>query len=174
MRYGVPYQGSKNSIAREIVEFLPAADTLIDICAGGCAITHAALELCQGFAPKWRHIISNDINPMPGRLFRDAIAGKYASETRWISREDFFALKDSDAYVKYCWSFANNGEQYMYSCEKRIADHTKDSTIRNFTTGHRGSVCLFLFPAMRSAIRALCACGKKQSAACFKRAVAEQ
>lgn len=118
MRYGVPYQGSKNSIAREIVEFLPAADTLIDICAGGCAITHASLELCQGFAPKWRHIISNDINPMPGRLFRDAIAGKYASETRWISREDFFALKDSDAYVKYCWSFANNGEQYMYSCEK--------------------------------------------------------
>ena len=47
MRYGIPYQGSKNSIAREIVRFLPAAGTLIDICAGGCAITHAALELCD-------------------------------------------------------------------------------------------------------------------------------
>ena len=43
MRYGVQYQGSKNSIAREIVRFLPAAGTLIDICAGGCAITHAAM-----------------------------------------------------------------------------------------------------------------------------------
>lgn len=35
MRYGIPYQGSKNSIAREIVRFLPATGTLIDICAGG-------------------------------------------------------------------------------------------------------------------------------------------
>ena len=102
MRYGIPYQGSKNSIAREIVRFLPAAGTLIDICAGGCAITHAALELCEGIAPKWARIISNDINPMPGKLFRDAIDWKYAHETRWISREDFHRLKGSDPYVAYC------------------------------------------------------------------------
>lgn len=118
MRYGVPYQGSKNSIAREIVSFLPSADTLIDICAGGCAITHAALDLCEGFAPKWERIISNDINPMPGKLFRDAIAGKYADETRWISREDFHKLKASDPYVAYCWSFGNNTQDYLYGKEK--------------------------------------------------------
>ena len=117
MRYGVPYQGSKNSIAREIVRFLPAAGTLIDICAGGCAITHAALELCEGIAPKWERIISNDINPMPGKLFRDAIDGKYAHETRWISREDFHRLKGSDPYVAYCWSFGNNACNYLYSEE---------------------------------------------------------
>ena len=58
-RYGIPYKGSKNSIAREIVSFLPLADVLIDICAGGCAITHAALELCEGLAPKWKRIIEN-------------------------------------------------------------------------------------------------------------------
>ena len=117
MRYGVPYQGSKNSIAREIVRFLPAAGTLIDICAGGCAITHAALELCEGIAPKWARIISNDINPMPGKLFRDAIDGKYAHETRWISREDFHRLKGSDPYVAYCWSFGNNASDYLYAEE---------------------------------------------------------
>ena len=117
MRYGVPYQGSKNSIAREIVRFLPAAGTLIDICAGGCAITHAALELCEGIAPKWERVISNDINPMPGRLFRDAIDGKYAHETRWISREDFHRLKGSDPYVAYCWSFGNNASSYLYAEE---------------------------------------------------------
>lgn len=117
MRYGVPYHGSKNSIAREIVRFLPAAGTLIDICAGGCAITHAALELCEGIAPKWERIISNDINPMPGKLFRDAIDGKYAHETRWISREDFHRLKGSDPYVAYCWSFGNRARDYMYSYE---------------------------------------------------------
>lgn len=117
MRYGIPYQGSKNSIAREIVRFLPAAGTLIDICAGGCAITHAALELCEGIAPKWERIISNDINPMPGRLFRDAIDGKYAHETRWISREEFNRLKGSDPYVAYCWSFGNNASNYLYAEE---------------------------------------------------------
>ena len=117
MRYGVPYQGSKNSIAREIVRFLPAAGTLIDICAGGCSITHAALELCEGIAPKWARIISNDINPMPGKLFRDAIDGKYAHETRWISREDFHRLKGSDPYVAYCWSFGNNASDYLYAEE---------------------------------------------------------
>lgn len=117
MRYGIPYQGSKNSIAREIVRFLPAAGTLIDICAGGCAITHAALELCKGIAPKWERIISNDINPMPGKLFRDAIDGKYANETRWISREEFHRLKGSDPYVAYCWSFGNKARDYLYSAE---------------------------------------------------------
>ena len=117
MRYGVPYQGSKNSIAREIVRFLPAVGTLIDICAGGCAITHAALELCEGIAPKWDRIISNDVNPMPGKLFRDAIDGKYAHETRWISREEFHRLKVSDPYVAYCWSFGNNACNYLYSDE---------------------------------------------------------
>lgn len=118
MRYGVPYHGSKNSIAREIAEFLPSADTLIDICAGGCAITHAALELCEGFVPKWNRIISNDINPMPGKLFRDAIDGKYANETRWISREDFHRMKSSDPYVAYCWSFGNKTQNYLYAEEK--------------------------------------------------------
>ena len=117
MRYGIPYQGSKNSIAREIVRFLPAAGTLIDICAGGCAITHAALELCEGIAPKWERIISNDVNPMPGKLFRDAIDGKYAHETRWISREDFHRLKGSDPYAAYCWSFGNKARDYLYSEE---------------------------------------------------------
>lgn len=117
MRYGIPYQGSKNSIAREIVRFLPAAGTLVDICAGGCAITHAALELCDGMAPKWARIISNDVNPMPGKLFRDAIDGKYAHETRWIAREEFHRLKGSDPYVAYCWSFGNNASNYLYSEE---------------------------------------------------------
>lgn len=52
MRYGVPYKGSKNAIAKKIVAFLPSAPVLIDICAGGCAVTHAALEACEGLVPK--------------------------------------------------------------------------------------------------------------------------
>ena len=113
-RYGIPYKGSKNSIARKIVSFLPSADVLIDICAGGCAITHAALEICEGFAPKWERIIANDICEMPLKLFKGAIYGEYANKKRWIDRETFQKLKDVDPYVRYCWSFGNNGIDYLY------------------------------------------------------------
>ena len=111
MRYGVPYRGSKNKIAQWVVSNLPAGDTLIDLFAGGCAVTHAAL-----LSGKWNHIVANDIGDGP-QLFMDAVHGKYANEKRWISREDFHRLKDSDPYVSLCWSFGNNRTDYLYSKE---------------------------------------------------------
>ncbi|MDD6964096.1 MAG: DNA adenine methylase [Firmicutes bacterium] len=110
--YGVPYKGSKNKIAKQIIDFLPSGGTLYDLFAGGCAITHCAME-----SGKYDRYIVNDIEPGITQLFIDAVNGKYANEKRWISREDFFKLKESDPYVKYCWSFANNGRDYLYSKE---------------------------------------------------------
>lgn len=75
-------------------------------------MTHAALE-----SGKWPKVIANDINPMPVTFFWDAIHGKFCNETRWISREDFKTLRDSDPYVKYCWSFGNNGKDYLYGAD---------------------------------------------------------
>lgn len=109
MRYGIPYKGSKNSIAKEIIDFLPSAKVFYDLFAGGCAVSHAASE-----SGKYDKIVINDINPMPTQLFMDAMDGKYKDEKRWISREDFFRLKDTDPYVRYCWSFGNNGQDYLY------------------------------------------------------------
>ena len=110
-RYGIPYQGSKNAIAAHIVaEYLPPSACLVDIFAGGCAITHAALE--AGF----HKVIANDISDAP-ELFAAAARGEYKNEKRWISREDFARLKNKDAYVRYCWSFGNNENTYMYSVE---------------------------------------------------------
>lgn len=43
MRYGIPYMGSKNAIADDIVNILPKADNLYDLFCGGCAITHCAI-----------------------------------------------------------------------------------------------------------------------------------
>lgn len=103
--------GSKSRFAAEIVGFLPPALCLVDIFAGGCAVTHAAL-----LSGKFRRIIANDISDAP-QLFIDAANGKYRDEKRWISREDFFALKDTDPYVRLCWSFGNNGRDYLYSRE---------------------------------------------------------
>ena len=35
MRLGMPYKGSKNAIARDIIDILPAGDVFVDLFAGG-------------------------------------------------------------------------------------------------------------------------------------------
>ena len=54
-------------------------------------------------------------SPTPHWCFQDAIRGKFHNERRWISREDFFSLKDHDAYARLCFSFGNDQRSYMYS-----------------------------------------------------------
>ena len=112
MKYGLPYKGSKNKLAERIVSLLPKRTYLIDLFCGGCAVSHAAL-----LRNKYEHIHINDINWMCPTLFIDALNGKYQNETRWISREDFFRLKDTDPYVAVVWSFGNNLRDYLYSKE---------------------------------------------------------
>ena len=43
MTYGLPYMGSKNKIADWVLSYMPNANNLYDLCAGGCAMTHAAM-----------------------------------------------------------------------------------------------------------------------------------
>lgn len=112
MKYGLPYKGSKNKLAERIVRFLPKRTHLVDLFCGGCAVSHAALLM-----GKYEHIHINDINWMCPTLFIDALQGKYNDESRWISREDFFRLKDTDPYVAVVWSFGNNLRDYLYSKE---------------------------------------------------------
>lgn len=111
MRYGVPYKGSKNGIAEWVVSIFPERANFYDLFAGGCAVTHCAM-----LSGKFKSYTINDIEDVP-QLFMDAVNGKFSNEKRWISREDFFALKDKEAYIRYCWSFGNNGRVYLYSRE---------------------------------------------------------
>ena len=110
-QFGVPYMGSKNQIVKKLIEQLPFAKYFIDLFAGGCSMTHGAI-----LSKKYSHFIVNDISDAPS-LFQRAIKGEFRDEKRWISRDDFFALKDKEPYVRYCWSFGNNGKDYMYSRE---------------------------------------------------------
>lgn len=109
MLYGLPYKGSKNKIAKKIVDILPSATHFYDLFCGGCAISHYAMT-----TGKYQHIHINDINPMCPQLFVDCLDGKYNNDDRWISREDFFRLKDSDPIVAFVWSFGNNLRDYLY------------------------------------------------------------
>ncbi len=112
MKYGLPYKGSKNKLAERIVRLLPKRTHLVDLFCGGCAVSHAAMVM-----KKYEHIHINDLNWMCPTLFIDALSGKYNNETRWISREDFFRLRDTDPYVAVVWSFGNNLRDYLYSQE---------------------------------------------------------
>ena len=110
MNYGLPYQGSKNRIAKRLVDALPAAPVLYDVFCGGCAVTHAAM-----LSGKYQHFVVNDLRGWLPDAFREAINGGYAHEDRWISCEDFKRLKSTDAYAALCFSFGNNARSYMYA-----------------------------------------------------------
>ena len=110
MNYGLPYQGSKNRIAKRLVDALPPAPVLYDVFCGGCAVTHAAM-----LSGKYQRFVVNDRRGWLPDAFRKAIHGGYAHEDRWISREDFECLKSTDAYAAMCFSFGNDARSYMYA-----------------------------------------------------------
>ena len=114
--YGVSYKGSKNKIAAEVVYNLPSAPLLIDVFAGGGAITHAAL-----LSHRFSSILANDYDCGALQLFYRASHGLIdfkEERKRWVSREDFKRLKDTDPIVRYNWSFSNNGINYLYSKDR--------------------------------------------------------
>ena len=113
MKYGMPYKGSKNKLAGQIFELFPRKKNFYDLFCGGCAMTHYGL-LHGGF----ENFYMNDINPACSELFMDAVHGKFKDEKRWISREDFCRLKDSEPYVEFCWSFGNNLRNYLYGKDR--------------------------------------------------------
>lgn len=108
VKLGLPYQGSKSRIARQIVDMLPAAPCLVDVFAGGCAVTHAAL-----LSGKFGQVIANDLSDAPELFYRVAKSG-VPEKLRWISREEFFTKKDTDPLIRYVYSFGNGGCSYLY------------------------------------------------------------
>lgn len=109
MNYGLPYKGSKNKIAKWVCDILPDANTLYDLFCGGGAITHYA-----SLNHKYNNYIVNDLNSLCIKGLKMAFNGEFKNEKRWISRDDFFKLKDTDYYVACCFSFGNNFKDYAY------------------------------------------------------------
>ena len=112
MNFGLPYKGSKNRIAKKILDVLPAAPVLYDVFCGGCAVTHAAM-----LSGKYSRVVANDINSMIPHAFETALKGGFRDEDRWISRNDFQKLYKTDPYVAICFSFGNNLRSYCYARE---------------------------------------------------------
>ena len=110
MSYGLPYKGSKSSIAKDIVTILPGGKRLVDLFCGGCSVTDYAMEKTD----KFNRFLINDIDGRNPLTYIRAISGWFRNEDRWISRQDFFRLKETDDYVRLCFSFWNSCGSYMY------------------------------------------------------------
>lgn len=109
-KYGLCYQGGKSKLADWIIDLFPPSTHFYDLFAGGCSVSHAALLL-----GKFEHVHANDINDSV-KLFEDALYGdldKYEPE-RFRTREDFFAEKDANPFVRIVYSFSNNQATYLY------------------------------------------------------------
>ena len=104
--------GSKSKIAEDILAILPRGKRFVDLFGGGFAMTHCAM-----LSGKYEEFYYNELNPLVVDMIKKAIAGEYKNERRWIDRETFYNLKDTDGYVKLCWSFGNNGGYYLYAKE---------------------------------------------------------
>ena len=109
MRYGIPYQGSKNTIAKWVVDNLPPATFFIDLFAGGCAVTHAAM-----LSGKYERFIANDLTDAP-EIFKKAINGEFEGYATVPTREEF--QQSDDDVLKLLYSFGNNRTDYLWSPE---------------------------------------------------------
>ena len=110
-KYGLPYQGSKNSIAEWVIDHLPTADTLVDLMAGGCAISHAAL-----LSGKYKHVIANDITDT-AFIFDAAMRGEMDGYATVLTRDEFHAVKATDTLGSIFYSFSNNRRNYLYGAD---------------------------------------------------------
>ena len=119
--YGIPYMGSKTKIAVDILRRLPNGKRFVDLCGGGFAMSHAA-----ALSRKYNSVFYNDFNPLIVGLIQNALAGKYnykVFKPPFITREDFYRLKDTDGYVKYIWSYGNSGKEYMFGKDVEPLKH---------------------------------------------------
>ena len=112
--FGLPYQGSKNDIAWQIVGNLPSGKRLVDLFGGGGAITHAAL-----LSSKYEKVLYNEIDPSLPDLFLRAVKGEFRNKKlEWCSREEFKEKKESDALISLVYSFGNNRKSYF--CNEEV------------------------------------------------------
>ena len=127
MKLGLPYMGSKRSIAKKIVNKIrrdnPKATHFYDLFGGGGAISFEAL--------KWfEHVHYNELNTSIVALLEDIRAnGVTEKYYQWVSRECFQKNISGDDWfaglLKTCWSFGNNQKDYLFGKDieetKRLA-----------------------------------------------------
>ncbi len=113
--YGIPYMGSKSKICNELIKVFPNTENFYDLFGGGFSVTHAMLLRRKNHYKRFHF---NELRPGVCDLIKKAIAGEYNYDVfkpPFVSRQEFLAKVESDAYIKCLWSFGNNGKDYLFS-----------------------------------------------------------
>lgn len=108
MAYGLPYIGSKNLIARELLEQMPRRDYFVDLFAGGGAMWHAAAE-----SGKYSRYLVNEYNEQQCDFLRDCADGIYNERNEWVTRDEFMQHCIESAFLRCVWSFGNTANGYF-------------------------------------------------------------
>ena len=107
--FGLPYMGSKNATAENIVSMLPRGRRLLDLFGGGASVTHAALV-----SGRFDQVIYNDIDPlmvdMINRLMTDPLP-----PLRFVGRDEFNERYKVDPMVFFCWKYPSARIEYKFS-----------------------------------------------------------
>ena len=121
MNLGLPYKGSKNTIAEDLVKCIPRGKKLLDACCGGGAVLMAA-----AMSGRWEKVVGNDLNAATIALLDAVLIHKGQIEYEYppvCTRDDFFNSLQridngdftiQDCVNKYCSSFGNDGKTYLY------------------------------------------------------------
>jgi hypothetical protein len=111
----LPYTGNKSVIIHKLSKCFPKRENFYDIFSGGFAVTSFMIA---NHYNKYSNFYANDINTMTIDLFKRAVSGEFNPKIftpKWISKEEFHSKKNTDSYIRYIWSFGNNGKNYMFS-----------------------------------------------------------
>ena len=121
MNLGLPYKGSKNTIAEDLVKCMPRGNKLLDACCGGGAVLMAA-----AMSGRWDKVVGNDLNAATIALLDAVLIHKGQIEYEHppvCTRDDFFnslqRIENGDFTIqdcvnKYCASFGSDGKTYLY------------------------------------------------------------
>lgn len=108
--WGLCYIGSKNKFVRSICEHLPKRKRLVELFAGGGAVSDYALT--KGI---FSNVLLRDINSNILTLFKETVSGKEI-DFHFTPREEFY--KSEDFVKRLCWSFASDQRTYFTSVER--------------------------------------------------------
>ena len=150
MAYGLPYQGSKNTIAERIVSSLPSGTNFVDCCCGGGAILQAA-----AMSGKYKTVTGYDTNKAIVGLIKATMINFDTIDYEHfpaVDKQTFYAARDRNAtledwLIRYTCSFGFKGQEYLWG-ENRI----------KYKTLLHNAVALPTIEERRGALRELMVC----------------
>ena len=107
--FGLPYMGSKNATAENIVSMLPRGRRLLDLFGGGASVTHAALV-----SGRFDQVVYNDIDPLMVDML-NRLKDEPLAPLRFVDRVEFKERYEVDPMVFFCWKYPGERPEYICS-----------------------------------------------------------